>query len=234
MSTTRGPLRTGSAGGAIAALALLFSLAACTGGPPQPPPTTGSAGPTETASPPGSTPGESPPATTPGSTPDMTPPATASPPPETPCPDAGGTDRVEDGFPQRLSTVVGAEIRTGAHEPCFERVVIEFSGSGTLPGYRVEYRDDPILDAPRGEPVDVAGDATLVVSAGAWMPGPDGAGYDGPAQLHPDNVSVIQELERIENFESQTSWAIGLDRERDFTVTTLEDPMRLVVDISLD
>ncbi|WP_188743652.1 AMIN-like domain-containing (lipo)protein [Agromyces bauzanensis] len=141
---------------------------------------------------------------------------------------------VEDGFPERLSSLVGIDIRTGSHAPCFERVVIEFAGSGALPGYRVEYRQDPIIDSPRGEPVDVAGDATLVVSAGAWMPNPDGDGYDGPREIVPVNVETILELEQIENFEGMTMWAIGLDRERRFTVETLENPSRLVVDIALD
>ncbi|MEI5583533.1 MULTISPECIES: AMIN-like domain-containing (lipo)protein [unclassified Agromyces] len=150
------------------------------------------------------------------------------------CPDPGGVDRVEDGFPGRLSTMVGLEVRTGGHPPCFERVVIEFAGSGELPGYRVEYRPDPIVDSPRGEPVDVAGDATLVLSAGAWMPNPEGCGYDGPRELVPTNVETILELEQIENFEGMTAWAIGLDRERDFTVAALEDPTRIVVDITLD
>ena len=98
----------------------------------------------------------------------------------------------------------------------------------------MEYRSDPIIDSPRGEPVEVAGDATLVISAGAWMPNPEGDGYDGPRELVPVNVQTIRELEQIENFEGMNSWAIGLDRERPFTVETLENPQRLVVDISLE
>ena len=112
--------------------------------------------------------------------------------------------------------------------------MIEFAGTGDLPGYRVEYRPDPIIDSPRGEPVEVAGDATLVISAGSWMPNPDGDGYDGPRELVPDNVGTIVELQQIENFEGMTAWAVGLDRERAFTVTTLRNPSRLVVDIALD
>ena len=30
------------------------------------------------------------------------------------------------------------------------------------------------------------------------------------------------------------AWAIGLDRQRDFTVSTLADPVRIVIDIALD
>src|SRR6478609_1282308 len=38
--------------------------------------------------------------------------------PQAQCPDRGGTSAVEDGFPQRLSSLVGADIRTGSHPPC--------------------------------------------------------------------------------------------------------------------
>ena len=150
-----------------------------------------------------------------------------------PCATPSTTAAVDDGFPGRLSGLVGADIRTGRHE-CFERVVVEFAGTGDLPGYRVGYQPDPILDSPAGEPVEVAGVATLVISLGAWMPSPEGDGYSGPREIVPDNVSTILELEQVENFEGMSVWAIGLDGERPFTVFTLGDPARLVVDIALD
>jgi hypothetical protein len=149
------------------------------------------------------------------------------------CPDLGDTTPANDGFPNRLSSLVGVDIRTGGHD-CFERVVLEFGGSGELPGYQVQYEADPILDSPSGEPVDVAGDATLVVSVGAWMPDTEGNGYQGPREFVPTNVVTILELQQIENFEGQNAWAIGLDRQRDFTVSTLADPVRIVIDIALE
>ena len=200
---------------ALLVVAAAVTVSGCTADEPEPTPT--STAPAESTSP-------------------ATPRPTTSPtqPAPTECPDPGGADAVEDGFPERLSTLVGLEIRTGSHPPCFERVVIEFTGSGDFPGYRVEYRPDPIIDSPRGEPVEVAGDATLVISAGAWMPNPEGDGYDGPREVMPTNVQTILELEQIENFEGMTAWAVGLDRERPFTVRTLENPTRLVVDVSLE
>src|SRR5918995_8379 len=149
------------------------------------------------------------------------------------CPDLGDTGGVNDSFPSRMSSLVGVDIRTGAHD-CFERVVVEFGGSGELPGYQVQYEPDPILDSPSGEPVDIAGDATLVISFGAWMPDTEGNGYSGPREFVPDNVSNILELQQIENFEGQGAWAIGLDQQRGFVVSTLTDPVRIVIDIELD
>jgi hypothetical protein len=149
------------------------------------------------------------------------------------CADIGDTTPAVDGFPGRMSSLLGADIRTGGH-PCFERVVLELQGSGELPGYRVAYEDDPILESPSGTPVDIAGAATLVLSVGAWMTDVDGNGYQGPAQVFPDNVVNIAELRLIENFEGQHAWAIGVDSERGFAVTTLGDPVRIVIDIELD
>jgi hypothetical protein len=150
-----------------------------------------------------------------------------------PCDPPTSTGTVEDGFPNRLSSLYGTDIRTGRHE-CFERVVIEFGGTGELPGYRVAYESDPVLNSPAGEPVDVAGDATLVIAFGAWMPTIEGAGYSGPREFTPTNVSTILELNQLENFEGMSQWAVGLDRQRPFTVFTLGEPVRIVVDIAID
>jgi hypothetical protein len=148
-----------------------------------------------------------------------------------PCEPPTGTDRVSVDFPMGMSSLVGADIRTGAH-PCFERVVLELQGDGEMPGYRVEYVDDPVKLSPSDLEVDIAGDATLVLSVAVWMTTMEGDGYDGPDRIEPTNVEHIDELRLIENFEGMHQWAIGLDRERAFRVTTLTDPPRIVVDIA--
>jgi len=145
--------------------------------------------------------------------------------------DTFGIDSVSENFPQQLSGLVGREVRTGAH-PCFERVVIELQGTGDLPGYRVEYVPDPVRLSPSDLTVEIAGDATLVVSIGAWMSNTEGEGYTGPQQILPTNVQQIAELRMIENFEGMSMWAIGLDQQRGFRVSTLLEPPRIVVDIA--
>lgn len=132
-----------------------------------------------------------------------------------------------------MSGMVGSDIRTGAH-PCFERVVIEFAGPGDRPGVRVEYVDDPVLLSPSDQTVDIDGDATLVISVAAWMPSMEGDGYAGPTDFQPTNVSHIEQVRQIENFEGLSAWAIGLDRERDFEVSFLDAPARIVVDIATE
>jgi hypothetical protein len=166
------------------------------------------------------------------------PPATVPPGTEPPATDSAddceppvGRDMFNDGYPNRMSGMVGSDIRTGAHG-CFERVVIELAGLGDMPGVRVEYVDDPVHLSPSDETVDIDGDATLVISVAAWMPSMEGDGYAGPTDFNPTNVSHIREVRQIENFEGMTAWAIGLDEQRDFEVTFLESPARIVVDVA--
>ena len=144
-----------------------------------------------------------------------------------------GRDTFNDGFPNRMSSMVGSDIRTGAH-PCFERVVIELAGTGDMPGVRVEYVDDPVQLSPSDQTVDIDGDATLVISVAAWMPSMEGDGYAGPTDFTPTNVSHIRQIRQMENFEGMTAWAIGLDSEHDFEVAFFDSPARVVVDIATE
>jgi hypothetical protein len=160
-----------------------------------------------------------------------TPSPTTSPPTSQPCQEPTNTGVISVGFPNTLSSLIGRDIRTGGHS-CFERIVLELQGDGTMPGYRVQYVDDPVRLSPSDLEVDIAGEATLVLSVGAWMTTMEGDGYQGPDQIEPSNVVAIQELRLIENFEGMHQWAIGLDQVRPFTVTTLSDPPRIVVDVA--
>jgi hypothetical protein len=148
-----------------------------------------------------------------------------------PCVAPTGTDEFVDGFPFRMSSLVGVDIRTGAH-PCFERVVIELGGTGEMPGVRVGYVDDPVLLSPSDMTVEIAGDATLLVAVAAWMPDMEGNGWTGPSDIAPTNVEHILQLRQVENFEGMHQWAIGLDEERPFDVVFLDSPHRIVIDIA--
>jgi hypothetical protein len=205
---------------------------------PAPPTTTATLAPT---TPPAAVTTVAPPATTtavvttvPPQPPQPTPAPGTEPPSTQPadeCEPPVGRDTFSDGFPNRMSGMVGSDIRTGAH-PCFERVVIELAGAGDMPGVRVEYVDDPVRLSPSDQTVEIDGDATLVISVAAWMPNMEGDGYAGPTDFSPANVSRIRQVRQIENFEGMTAWAIGLDTERDFEVAFFEAPARIVVDIA--
>ncbi len=141
------------------------------------------------------------------------------------------TAKQTTGDPLTLSGKVGADVRAGRHD-CFERVVIELAGTGDVPGWRVEYLPDPQVKDPSEETVEILGDATLVVHLGCWMNPMDGTGYVGPSDIFPTNVDHVLEMRIIENFEGYSAWAIGLDTERPFTVSVLDSPTRIVIDIS--
>ncbi len=140
------------------------------------------------------------------------------------------TRQASRNWPMGLSSLHGAEIRTGRHQ-CFERVVIEFAGEGQLPGRRVGYVLDPVLLSPSDETVMIRGNATLLIRVASWMGEPLSGVDPGPTQIFPTNVRKIKELRLVENFEGMHQWAVGLDRARPFRVFTLANPARLVIDI---
>ncbi len=144
------------------------------------------------------------------------------------CEAFGATEEVRVAFPERMSSLYGNDIRTGTHD-CFERLVIEFAGTGDFPGYWVRYTDDPIpLGMTDDQFVDLDGNVAMVVSIAAWM-----GEFDDPwteSRIDPKNVENVVDLYMSENFEGQMAWAVGLDSKRPFRVETLANPSRLVID----
>lgn len=148
------------------------------------------------------------------------------------CETLGDVAPKESDDPLLMSSLIGDDIRVGAH-PCFERVVIELGGTGDFPGWTVEYVDDPVRLGESDEFVEIAGEATLQVTTRVWMPILEGGGYVGPIRFAPENVVHILELRQIENHEGMCIWTIGLDAEYSFVVDALHDPERLVIDIQV-
>lgn len=147
------------------------------------------------------------------------------------CTATGDTQRKQSTIdPLTMSSLIGKDIRTGAH-PCFERVVIELQGTGDFPGWWVEYVDDPVTLGESNDVVFLKGEATLSVRFGSWMQTMEYEGYQGSWDIFPTNVSHIEEMRMVENWEGVTIWAIGLDKVRAFSVSVLLGPPRLVIDI---
>lgn len=240
---------------AVLAAVVIATLAACSGDDSATPDTTDGAStsaPTTVPTPDTSAPGTSGPATTvttiapvtttPATTttaPATTAPATTTPATTAPgCEPIGDTSAERESFPERMSALIGADIRTGGHE-CFERIVIELQESDLpapqpFPGWWVRYADGPItLGQTDDQFVDLLGDETLLITANSWVFYPDVGGYEGPNQIFPTNVGGILELLLIDNYEGQHTWAVGLDSRRAFRADELVDPPRLVIDIAL-
>jgi hypothetical protein len=126
------------------------------------------------------------------------------------------------------TTPLLVDVRAGGHQD-FDRVVFEFDGP--LPPHTLSYVDQLVQDGS-GNVVEVAGAADLqVVFQGANAHEEDGAPTVSPRRFSP-NLSAVEEVAQVGDFEAVVSYGIGVDRRRPVEVSTLSNPSRLVVDVS--
>ncbi|NPD06609.1 hypothetical protein HN031_18190 [Nocardioides sp. zg-1308] len=118
------------------------------------------------------------------------------------------------------------DVRLGDHDG-FDRVVLEFSGTGT-PGWGVNHVERARAEGS-GEAVALGGDRVLNVSAsGTGLP--EEGSFEVPRRLGP--AGDIADVHVIGWFEGYTQVLVGLEGdERPFRVFGLADPPRLVVDV---
>jgi len=57
------------------------------------------------------------------------------------------------------------------------------------------------------------------------------ATYTGPKTIESADTTRIQQVRRTGDFEAVLTWVIGVDARRPFSVSTQENPTRLVIDI---
>lgn len=143
----------------------------------------------------------------------------------------GGPFTLEDKSGGSLgdAELVIQDVRVGSHDG-YDRVVFEYAGTG-LPGFRTQYTDG-VYQQGSGFPLEIAGNAYLqVVIYGTpmgLMPANEELLNAGPMPLAAGNIKGIT---HGGVFEGDTQYAIGLDKQRAYTIYTLENPTRLVVDI---
>ncbi len=137
-----------------------------------------------------------------------------------------------------MSTLTGSKMRVGDHA-CYERWVLEMTGSGERPGWSVGYRD-PLIADPAGFEVALTGGASLEVVVRVWTVTdypdrpPEWPPFTSPTTIVTDGFSAIREVQYISAFEGTTQFGIGVDRQRPFRAFWLDDPPRLVVDVATD
>jgi hypothetical protein len=162
--------------------------------------------------------------------------APSAPPSAAPCVFTGTLDPKKAN--QGASPMLLTDVRIGTHG-CFDRVVFELRPRAGQPdgppGYAVEYRSGPITEDPSDKPVPVKGAAFLVVRLDAMgfdLSKADApATYTGPPVVEAQGTTRVQQVRRAGDFEGVSTWVIGLDSKRPFSVTTDQAPTRLVVDI---
>jgi hypothetical protein len=160
--------------------------------------------------------------------------------------DDGGTDGTggtAPAFPADVGADTGEgsgapllfkDLRIGHHDG-FDRVVWEFAGAGA-PGWRVEYVEGPTRD-PSGLPVDLPGEATLqVVITNLGYPGdvdaPGAEFYAGPEVMAAGSTEWVTQVIAGDLFEGQLTGFVGVTRQVPFRVYALDDPARVVLDVS--
>ncbi|MFC7451435.1 AMIN-like domain-containing (lipo)protein [Rhodococcus daqingensis] len=127
-------------------------------------------------------------------------------------------------------TVAG--LRVGAHDG-YDRVVYELGGTG-VPGWSVRYVDLAVQEGS-GDVIPIAGETILeVLITGSGYPFDTGVHeYDGPNPLPGEDTELVTEARISGVFEGTTQSFIGLESGgHPFSVSTLSDPTRLVVDIA--
>ncbi|MBM6404414.1 hypothetical protein JQN72_09195 [Phycicoccus sp. CSK15P-2] len=157
-------------------------------------------------------------------------------------PEESGTGSPQDGFSldeqrspswPRLGPRVGTgtAVRVGRHEG-YDRVVYEFTGSGE-PTFQVRYVDEPVSQGS-GEPIDVAGDAFLMVSSSTVeIPEESAEAPLEPGTASLEGTTVMAAPPIFGGFEGYGETVIGVrGQQRPFRVSVLTEPTRLVVDIA--
>ena len=119
-----------------------------------------------------------------------------------------------------------------ARQATVDRVVFEFTEQ--VPGYKISYEKKPIMNTA-GKEVSVPGAAALVVrleQASGFNQDTGKPTYTGPMQVQPAGTRAVEGLAQVEDFEAVLSWAIGVNAEIPFRVSTLTSPPRLVIDLA--
>jgi hypothetical protein len=124
-----------------------------------------------------------------------------------------------------VPTLVGVR---AAHHPGYDRVVFDFTGG--LPSTRsVRYVSQLIAD-PSGRPIPIAGRAILQVTMSQTNAHNSAGRSTAPTKVAFALPNVMTAV-RSGDFEAVTSYGIGLAKKETFTVFTLRNPNRLVIDI---
>ena len=147
-----------------------------------------------------------------------------------PAPSSDWTSAVTDWTPPadpRMTTLQA--VRTGGHES-FDRAVFAFAGD-TLPGYHVEYVDEPVRQCGSGNTVPLAGEGWLEVRFTPARAHTDAGEPTVEERERAPGLPLLKELKLTCDFEGRVTWVLGLSAPNRYRVLRLENPARVVVDV---
>lgn len=134
----------------------------------------------------------------------------------------------KDTTPDGSHMMVAA--RAAKHDG-YDRFVLEFDRTSTVPSYHVE------LATTSFESATVPGNVALRISlypARMWNYTTETSTFHGPTTFRPADTKQMTEATLAYTFEGDTTWLVGLDHAACFRVFELGDPPRLVVDVQND
>ncbi|GAA3431040.1 AMIN-like domain-containing (lipo)protein [Kutzneria kofuensis] len=119
-------------------------------------------------------------------------------------------------------------IRVGAHDT-YDRVVLDLT---SLPAYRYELVDQLYYD-PSGNPVTIPGTkfVKLVMQGASSFDDNGNPTYTGPRTISTPQLTNVQAVAIIGDFEHVLSVGLGLKHPANVHVFTLTGPNRLVIDV---
>ena len=123
------------------------------------------------------------------------------------------------------------DLRLTEHDT-FYRAVLQFQGQEE-PAWYVTWSTEPISEGS-GNPLEVPGNKFLAISiTGMTVPETEeqlASYYQGPSTLTTGPVTLVYDT----TFEGSGTFYIGLIEKHDFQVGLLQNPMRVVIDITKD
>jgi hypothetical protein len=122
--------------------------------------------------------------------------------------------------------------RTGA-QPAADRIVLEFEAA--VPEYRIVYQDLPVYSDPAGEVVPLDGAAALAISligSSRYRSIEDQQPVTDVPRRITTGLEQVTELVNLGDFENVLVWAAGVRERAGFSVSVLDGPPRLVIDVA--
>lgn len=151
--------------------------------------------------------------------------------PVTEAPDAAAPGSAWDGVVTGEGTLadgvaIATDLRVGLHDG-YDRVVIEFDAG--VPRYELSYVD-AIKQAGSGRPVEVAGAVSFLIALEPAYGHDDAGAATVPGSADTAGLKNVVQASRVDDYEGQLRFAVGLGARVDPEVRTLSDPARLVID----
>lgn len=119
-------------------------------------------------------------------------------------------------------------VRLASHSD-FDRVVFDLVGSGA-PGWITDFNADPV-QAASGLPVTYDGSTALEVTLIGVSPWAQDGAQQPNLGTTPGTGGVVNEAISTVTLEGHSQFILGLDGTAPYSVTLLDEPQRVVVDI---